>query len=99
MHAVADIIRDLLIFVVVMAVILLGLLVVVSRLPGDNPLRQVLVALCYRVGATLMAGVVALPIEPVPGLDAAYDIAVPVALVIYWLTFLRRLGGRRIARR
>jgi hypothetical protein len=97
--AVEEIIRDLLIFIAVMAAILAALVVVISRLSAENPLKRVLVALCYRIGATLVAGVVAIPTEPVPGLDAVYDIAVPVALVIYWLTFLRRLRGGWFGRR
>jgi hypothetical protein len=46
-------------------------------------------ALSYRVGATLMAGVVAIPIEPLPGLDVLYDIGVPILLTWYWFTFFR----------
>jgi hypothetical protein len=42
-----------------------------------------------RVGATLGASVLAVPIEPIPGLDALYDIAVPIFLIYYWFTFLR----------
>jgi hypothetical protein len=60
---------------------------VVSRLPADNPLKRVLVALCFRVAATLGAGVIAIPLEPIPGIDVAYDIVAPVLLVIYWLSF------------
>jgi hypothetical protein len=46
-------------------------------------------ALSYRVGATLVAGVVAIPIEPLPGLDVLYDIGVPILLIWYWFTFFR----------
>jgi hypothetical protein len=45
--------------------------------------------LSYRVGATLAAGVVAIPIEPLPGLDVLYDIGVPILLIWYWFTFFR----------
>jgi hypothetical protein len=31
----------------------------------------------------------ALGIELLPGLDALYDIAVPVLLVVYWISFFR----------
>src|SRR5215467_14438943 len=87
--SIAEIIRDLLIFVVAMTALLIVLIVVVSKLPNENPLKRVLTALCYRVGATAAAGLVAIPVEPIPGLDALYDIAVPLALIWYWFTFFR----------
>ncbi|MGH9551487.1 MAG: hypothetical protein ACRD3W_19025, partial [Terriglobales bacterium] len=65
------------------------LVVVVSRLPDDNPLKRILTALSHRLGATLAAGAVAIPVEPIPGLDVLYDIGVPIALVWYWFTFFR----------
>jgi len=84
---VTQIVGDLLIFVGAMAALLVVLIVVVSRLPAGNPLKRVLVALCFRVAATLGAGVIAIPLEPIPGIDVAYDVVAPVLLVIYWLTF------------
>jgi hypothetical protein len=82
------IIRDLLIFVTVMFALFIVVLVVVSKMPDDNPLKRILTALSYRVGMTLAAGVVAVPIEPIPGLDV-YDIGVPILLIWYWFTFFR----------
>jgi hypothetical protein len=95
-----EIIRDLLIFVAVMFALCIGLVVVISKMPDDNPLKRILTALSYRLAATLAAGAVAVPVEPIPGLDALYDIAVPIALIWYWFTFFRdawappRGGGR-----
>ena len=66
-----------------------GLIVVVSKLPDTNPLKRLLTALCYRLGATLAAGAIAIPLEPIPGIDLAYDIGVPIALIWYWFTFFR----------
>jgi hypothetical protein len=86
---ISEIIRDLLIFVGAMTALLIVLVIVVSRLPADNPLKRVLTALSYRVGATAAAGLVAIPIEPIPGLDGIYDIAVPLVLIWYWFTFFR----------
>ena len=86
LSTVADIIRDLLIFVVAMTALLIVLIVVVSRMPDDNPLKRILSALSYRIGATAAAGAVAIPIEPIPGLDGLYDIAVPIVLIWYWYT-------------
>lgn len=84
-----EIIRDLLIFVAVMFALFIVLLVVVSKMPEDNPLKRILTALSYRVGATLAAGVIAVPVEPIPGLDVLYDIGVPILLIWYWFTFFR----------
>ncbi|HVJ52877.1 MAG TPA: hypothetical protein VM689_10465 [Aliidongia sp.] len=89
MDAIAEIVRDLLIFVAVMFALLVALIVIVSSLPNDNPLKRVLTALCYRVGATVAAGAVAVPVEFVPGLDALYDVAVPLGLLYFWYTFFR----------
>jgi hypothetical protein len=97
MGAVAEIIRDLLIFVVVMFVLLIALIAIVARLPDSHPLKRILTALSYRVGVTFGAGLLAIPIEPIPGLDVAYDIGVPSALIYVWYTFFRDAarGGRR----
>jgi hypothetical protein len=89
LSSIAEIIRDLLIFVVVMAALLIALVVIVSRMPDTNPLKRLLTALSYRLGATLAAGAVAIPLEPIPGVDVAYDIGVPIALAWYWYTFFR----------
>ena len=87
--AISDIIKDLLAFVVVMFALLIALIVIVSKMPNDNPLKRILSALSYRVGATAAAGMIAIPVEPIPGLDALYDVAVPIALICYWFTFFR----------
>ena len=50
LSSVAEIIRDLLIFVVAMTALLIVLLVVVSKLPDSNPLKRLLSALSYRSG-------------------------------------------------
>jgi hypothetical protein len=84
-----EIIRDLLIFIAVMFALCIVLLVVISKMPDDNPLKRLLTALSYRIGATLAAGAVAIPIEPIPGLDVFYDIGVSIALIWYWFTFFR----------
>ena len=89
LSTIAEIIRDLLIFVGVIAALFITLIVVVSMMPNTNPLRRVLTALCYRLGATLAAGAVAIPLEPIPGIDLLYDIGVPIVLIWYWYTFFR----------
>jgi hypothetical protein len=101
LSTIAEIIRDLLIFVAVMTGMLVVLIVTVSKMPDSNPLKRLLTALTYRIGATAAAGALAIPIEPIPGLDAAYDVAVPLLLLWYWFTFFRDMffrGGRRTSR-
>jgi hypothetical protein len=75
---IAEIIRNLLIFVAVMTALLVALIVVASKMPDGNPLKRLFAALTYRVGATAAAGALAIPTEPIPGIDAVYDFAVPV---------------------
>lgn len=95
LSTIAEIIRDLLIFVAVMATLLITLVVVVSKMPDTNPLKRILTALSYRVGATLAAGVLAIPLEPVPGFDVLYDIGVPIILIWYWFTFFKNAFGTK----
>ena len=90
------IIRDLLVFVVAMSALLVALLVIVSRMPDDNPLKRILSALSYRVGATAAAGLIAAPAMPIPGLDAVVDIGAPILLLWYWWTFFRDLRANRV---
>jgi hypothetical protein len=72
-----------------MFVLLIVLLVVISKMPDNNTLKRIFNALIFRVGATLGVGVLAIPIEPIPGLDGIYDIAAPIFLLYYWFTFIR----------
>ena len=89
LSTIAEIIRDLLIFIGVIAALLVALIVVVSKMPNTNPLKRILTALCYRLAATLAAGAVAIPLEPIPGIDVIYDIGIPIVLIWYWFTFFR----------
>jgi hypothetical protein len=89
LSAIERIIRDLLIFVVAMTAILAALIVIISRMPDDNPLKRIMVALSYRVGATAAAGMLVIPSTPIPGLDAVIDIGAPLVLIWYWWTFFR----------
>jgi hypothetical protein len=92
MHELAEIIRDLLVAVGAMFLLLIALIVIVSRLPHYNPLKRMLVALSLRVAFTMAATLLAIPIEPIPGLDVLYDIGAPVLLILYWLSFFRGAG-------
>jgi hypothetical protein len=73
MESFVELIRELLIFVVVMFALLIALIVVVSKMPDDNPLKRILSALSYRLGATAAAGTLAIPIEPIPGFDTLWE--------------------------
>jgi hypothetical protein len=37
----------------------------------------------------------AIPLEPVPGIDVLYDIGVPILLIWYWFTFFRDATSRK----
>ena len=89
MDSIAEIFRDLLIFVAAMFALFIVLIVLVSTLPEDNPLKRILTALSYRVGATFALGAVALPVEFLPGIDVAYDIVAPIWLIWFWYTFFQ----------
>ena len=89
LSTVAEIIRDLLIFIAVIAALLIALVVIVSKMPDTNPLKRVLTALSYRLGATLAAGALAVPLEPIPGVDVLYDVGIPLLLIWYWFTFFK----------
>jgi hypothetical protein len=78
-----------------MTVLLVALVVIISMLPANNPLKRTLTALSYRVGATAAVGALAIPIGPIPGLDAIYDIGAPILLIWYWYTFFRNLGRNK----
>jgi hypothetical protein len=95
LSTIAEIIRDLLIFVAVITALLIALVVVISKMPDTNPLKRILTALSYRLGATLAAGALAIPLEPVPGIDVLFDIGVPILLIWYWFTFFRDATSRK----
>jgi hypothetical protein len=78
--------------IVALVALALILLVVVSRMPADNPLRQVLNLLIARLGVTAAAGALAIPIEPIPGLDMLYDIGAPLLLLYYWYRFFKKIA-------
>ena len=62
-------------------------MVIISRMPNNNPLKRIMVALSYRVGATAAAGMLVIPSTPFPSLDAI--VGAPIVLIWYWLTFFR----------
>ena len=95
LSTIAEIIRDLLIFVAVIAALLIVLIVVISKMPDTNPLKRILTGMSYRLAATLAAGALAIPLEPIPGIDMIYDIGVPIILIRYWFTFFKKTFGMK----
>lgn len=84
----AEIIRDLPIFDRVIYARLIALFVIVWKIADGNPLKRVLSAVNYRVGATAATGVQAVRIEPIPGLDILYDGRIPAALTVCFSAIL-----------
>lgn len=89
METAGAIIEDILIFIGAFAVLLIALLVIISFTPKNSSWRLRLAALAYRVAATIAAGVVAIPLEPIPGIDVVYDLVAPILLFYYWYTLFR----------
>lgn len=92
-QALTTIIQDVFVFVGAMALLAFLAVWAVARLPSDNPLKRILYALSLRIGATVGAGVVAIPATSIPGLGEAYDIAVPCALIYFWITLIRQAAA------
>ena len=92
MHDIINFLEFIIAAIVVLVALALILLVIVSRMPADNPLRQILNMLIARIGVTAAAGALAIPIEPVPGLDVLYDIGAPLLLLYYWYRFFKKIA-------
>lgn len=71
---VAEILRNLLIFVGAITALIVAMLIVVVKLPHTNPLKRILTTLIYRLGATAAAALFAIPAEPIHGLGSAVKI-------------------------
>jgi hypothetical protein len=94
MEWIAELVRDLLIFVAVMFALFIVLIVVISRMPPDNPLRQVLVALARRVAATWGLALIDIPASTLQPIGDLWDIGTLLFLAYYWYTFFRDDTGR-----
>jgi len=92
MHSVLQFLEFLVGAVVVLVALFLVVLVVASLMPPGNPLHRILNLLLVRLGVTAAAGALAIPIEPIPGLDVLYDIGAPLFLLYFWYKFFRQLG-------
>ena len=93
-HMLADVlhfIEFILIFALALLALFIVLLIVVSMMPKNNPLRIILTALAHRVGAT--AGLMML--DPVatalPAAGEVWDLITIIGLIYFWYTFLKQL--------
>jgi hypothetical protein len=64
------------------------LIVLVNYLPR-SPLRDVLGAVIKRIGATAAVAIIAIPVQPIVGIDGIYDLASSVFLLCYWLLLIQ----------
>ncbi len=83
------IVGDVLLFLAFMAALLVGLLIAAARMPADNPLRRILHAVSIRLGALLGLGVVAIPVETIPGIDIAFDFGAFALMIYFCVTLIR----------
>lgn len=64
------------------------LVVLVNYLPR-SPLRDVLGAVTKRIGATAAVTMIAIPIQPIVGIDGIYDTVSFILLLCYWLLLIK----------
>ena len=68
--------------------LLVILIVLVNYLPS-SPLRDVMGALTKRIGVTAAVAMIAIPVQPIVGVDGIYDVVGTLFLLCYWLLLLR----------
>ena len=90
-------IEFVLVFALALIAFFIGLLIVVSMMPNNNPLKMMLAAFAHRVGAT--AGLMVLdPVATtVPVAGEVWDLATMIWLVYFWYTFFKQLPAMREA--
>jgi hypothetical protein len=78
----------LFLFALALIVLFVVLLVVISKMPHDNPLKRILTALSYRVGATGAVMLVDAPASIAP-VGKLFDLVTFAVLIYYWYTFFK----------
>jgi hypothetical protein len=91
MEEIFHFVEFLLLFALTLIVLFVVLLVVVSKMPNDNPLKTLLSALSHRVGATAGLMVVDPVATGLPVIGEVWDFATIAWLIYFWFTFLRQL--------
>jgi hypothetical protein len=89
MEVIAQIIQTIVYGIVALVALLVALLIAVSMMPKDNPLHQLLAALVRPVAVMVGAGVIAVPVEFIPGVDVIYDIAALIVIALSWFKFFK----------
>jgi hypothetical protein len=89
LSTITEIIRDLLIFVAVMTALLIILLVIVFEDARQQRTQTPTHGVNLPGGRDGCGRRSRCPVEPIPGIDALYDFAVPILLIWYWFTFFR----------
>ena len=93
-QALTTIIQDGFVFGGAMTLLAVLTALKIAQLPSGNPLKRILYALSLRVAATVGAGIVAIPADAIlPPVGLAYDLAVPCALVWFWITLIRQVAA------
>jgi hypothetical protein len=97
MNDILHFIEFLFAFVLVLFALLIVLLVVVSKMPDNNPLKMILSALSHRIGATAGLMIVDPIVTTVPVVGEVWDLATIAWLIYFWYTFFKQLpnSGRR----
>jgi len=95
MQAVLHFVEVIFISAVALIAIFAILIVIVSRMPQDNPLRMLLTALSQRIGATGGLMLVDPIASSVPLGGEVFTIGSVIFLAYYWYTFFRQLPAMR----
>lgn len=92
MSAVFHFLEVLIISMAALVALILVLIVIVAHLPG-SPLKEILAALAKRIGATAAISLLAVPLEPIPGVDVLYDASSVVFLAVYWFGIFKTIAA------
>jgi len=95
MQEILRFVEVLIICAVALIAIFAILIVVIARMPQDNPLRMLLAALSHRIGATGGLMLVDPIATSVPLGGEVFTIVSLIFLAYYWYTFFKQLPAMR----
>ena len=61
-------------------------LLIVLRMPPSS-LKKLLTSLLWRLAASVGVGIIAIPLQPIAGVDVVFDFGSMVVLSLYWYGF------------
>jgi hypothetical protein len=96
MDTLAEIIRNLLIFIGAMTVLSIIVLAVLWKMSPTHPWRLLVAALARRLAATWGIALIDIPATAVQPLGDVWDIGTLIFLAWYWYTFFRDDAGRAL---